>query len=138
MSPLGAETVLARAQTDGDELLGPDGLLGQVTKAVLERALAEEMTEYLGYDTHDPAGRGWATAANGVTGKRLLTEIGVSTWRCLVTVTAASARRSCARARPVWTGSTTASSLYARGLTTRDMRAHLREMYDVDVFPGSD
>ncbi len=39
------------------ELLGPDGLLSQVTRAVLERALAEKMTGHLGYDKHDPAGR---------------------------------------------------------------------------------
>jgi putative transposase len=53
------------AQAEGIELLGPDGLLSQVTKAVLERALAEEMTEHLDYETHDPAGRGRATAATG-------------------------------------------------------------------------
>ena len=53
-----ADELLARAQTEGVELLGPDGLRSQVTKAVLERALAEEMTEHLGYDKHDPAGRG--------------------------------------------------------------------------------
>jgi putative transposase len=47
-----------------------------VTKAVLERALAEEMSEHLGYDKHDPAGRGSGNSRNGVTGKRLLTEIG--------------------------------------------------------------
>jgi putative transposase len=71
-----ADELLARAQQDGTELLGPDGLLSQVTKAVLERALAEEMTEHLGYDKHDPAGRGSGNSRNGVTGKRLLTEIG--------------------------------------------------------------
>jgi putative transposase len=43
-----ADQLLARAQAEGIELLGPDGLLSQVTKAVLERALAEEMTEHLG------------------------------------------------------------------------------------------
>ena len=39
------------------ELLGPDGLLSQVTKAVLERALGAETTAHLGYEKHDPAGR---------------------------------------------------------------------------------
>ena len=43
-----ADQLLGRAQAEGAELLGPDGLLSQVTKAVLERALAEEMTEHLG------------------------------------------------------------------------------------------
>ena len=58
-----ADQLLGRAQAEGAELLGPDGLLSQVTKAVLERALAEEMTEHLGYEKHDPAGRGAGTAA---------------------------------------------------------------------------
>src|SRR6266496_2438458 len=71
-----ADELLARAQTEGVELLGPDGLLSQVTRAVLERALAEEMTEHLGYEKHDRAGRGSGNSRNGVTGKRLLTEIG--------------------------------------------------------------
>jgi putative transposase len=71
-----ADELLARAQSEGVELLGPDGLLSQVTKAVLERALAEEMTEHLGYEKHDPAGRGSGNSRNGATGKRLLTEIG--------------------------------------------------------------
>ena len=71
-----ADELLARAQSDGVELLGPDGLLSQVTKAVLERALAEEMSEHLGYDKHEAAGRGSGNSRNGVTGKRLLTEIG--------------------------------------------------------------
>ena len=48
-----------------DQLLGPDGRLSQVTRAVLERALAEEMTGHLGYEKHDPAGRGSGTAATG-------------------------------------------------------------------------
>jgi Transposase, Mutator family len=71
-----ADQLLARAQAEGIELLGPDGLLSQVTKAVLERALAEEMTEHLGYEKHDPAGRGSGNSRNGVTGKTLLTDIG--------------------------------------------------------------
>jgi transposase-like protein len=53
-----ADQLLGKAQAEGVELLGPDGLLSQVTKAVLERALAEEMTSHLGYEKHDPARRG--------------------------------------------------------------------------------
>jgi putative transposase len=52
-----ADELLGKAQQQGVELLGPDGLLSQVTKAVLERALAEEMTGHLGYEsTTRPAG----------------------------------------------------------------------------------
>src|SRR5207342_1336492 len=71
-----ADQLLGKAQSEGIELLGPDGLLSQVTKAVLERALGEELTEHLGYEKHDPAGRGSGNSRNGVTGKTLLTEIG--------------------------------------------------------------
>lgn len=53
-----AGRLLARAQAEGAELLGPDGLLSQETKAVPERALAEELTGHLGYEKHDTAERG--------------------------------------------------------------------------------
>ncbi len=68
-----ARTKAARPRPRGVELLGPDGLLSQVTKAVLERALAEEMTGHLGYEKHDPAGRGSGNSRNGMTSKTGLT-----------------------------------------------------------------
>ncbi len=68
-----ADELLARAEAGGVELLGSDGLLSQVTKSVLERALAEEMTGHLGYEKHDPAGRGSGNSRNGTTGKTVLT-----------------------------------------------------------------
>jgi hypothetical protein len=71
-----ADELLARAEAGGVELLGPDGLLSQVTKSVLERALAEEMTGHLGYEKHDPAGRGSGNSRNGSTPKTVLTDIG--------------------------------------------------------------
>jgi transposase-like protein len=71
-----ADELLAKAQAEGVELLGPDGLLSQVTKAVLERALEEELTDRLGYEKHDPAGRGSGNSRNGSTGKTLLTDVG--------------------------------------------------------------
>src|ERR1035438_6696495 len=69
-----ADQLLGKAQAQGAELLGPAGLLSQVTKAVLERALAEEMTGHLGYDKHDPAGRGSGNSRNGTTPKTVLTD----------------------------------------------------------------
>ena len=71
-----ADELLGKAQAEGVELLGPDGLLSQVTKAVLERALGEEMTAHLGYEKHDPAGRGSGNSRNGTTGKTVLTDAG--------------------------------------------------------------
>ncbi len=54
-----AEQLLAQAKEQGVELVGPpNGLLNQLTKNVLETALDAEMSEHLGYDKHDPAGRG--------------------------------------------------------------------------------
>ena len=53
-----AEELIARAREQGVELLGEHGLLKQMTKAVLERALAEELTDHMGYEVGDPVGQG--------------------------------------------------------------------------------
>src|SRR6188472_2259733 len=62
------------AQEQGLSLAGPDGLLKQLTKTVIETALNEEMTEHLGYEKHDPAGAGAGNIRNGTRGKTVLTE----------------------------------------------------------------
>jgi transposase-like protein len=131
-----ADELLAKAQAEGVELLGPDGLLSQVTKAVLERALDEELTAHLGYEKHDPAGRGSGNSRNGSSGKTLLTEVGG------VDLAVPRDRAGSFSPQIVHKGQTRLDgfndriiALYARGMTTRDIRAHLREMYDVDVSP---
>ena len=131
-----ADQLLGKAQAEGVELLGPDGLLSQVTKAVLERALAEEMTEHLGYEKHDPVGRGSGNSRNGSTGKTLLTDVGA------VDLAVPRDRNGSFDPKIVRKGQTRLDgfndriiALYARGMTTRDIAAHLREMYDVDVSP---
>lgn len=58
------DELMARVDADGAELLGHDGLLNQMTKAVLERALDEELADHLGYEKGDPTGRG---SGNSVT-----------------------------------------------------------------------
>jgi putative transposase len=129
-----ADELLGKAQAQGVELLGPDGLLSQVTKAVLERALGEEMTAHLGYEKHDPAGRGSGNSRNGTTSKTLLTDVGA--------VDLAVPRDRAGsfdpkivrkRQRRLEGFNERIIALYARGMTTRDIRAHLAEMYDVDV-----
>jgi len=131
-----ADELLGRAQAEGVELLGPDGLLSQVTKAVLERALGEELTHHLGYEKHDSAGRGSGNSRNGSTGKRLLTEVGG------VDLQVPRDRNGTFTPQIVRKGQTRLDGfndriigLYARGLSTRDIRAHLREMYQVEVSP---
>jgi putative transposase len=131
-----ADHLLDKARAEGAELLGPDGLLSQVTKAVLQRALAEEMTGHLGYEKHDPARRGSGNSRNGTTGKTVLTDVGA------VDLAVPRDRNGTFEPQIVRKGQTRLEgfndriiALYARGMTTRDIRAHLREMYDVDVSP---
>src|SRR5947209_10535631 len=131
-----ADQLLGKAAAEGVELLGPDGLLSRVTKAVLERALTEEMTGHLGYDKHDPAGRGSGNNRNGTTGKTVLTDVGA------VDLAVPRDRNGTFQPQIVRKGQTRLEgfneriiALYARGMTTRDIRAHLREMYDVEVSP---
>ena len=69
------ERLMAEAGDDV-ELLGPDGLLSEVTKAVMERALKAELTYDLGYEEGDPGGRGSGNSRNGSYPKTVLTDIG--------------------------------------------------------------
>jgi transposase-like protein len=131
-----ADELLGRARGEGADLLGPDGLLSQVTRALLERALAEEMTGHLGYEKHDPAGRGSGNSRNGSTPKTVLTDIGA------VDLAVPRDRNGTFDPRIVRKGQTRLEgfneriiALYARGMSTRDIRAHLREMYGVEVSP---
>jgi putative transposase len=68
-----AAELVRRAREQGLSLTGPDGLLKQLTKTVLETALDEEMTEHLGYEKHDPAGAGTGNIRNGTRAKTVLT-----------------------------------------------------------------
>jgi putative transposase len=131
-----ADQLLGKAQAEGVELLGPDGLLSQVTKAVLERALAEEMTGHLGYEKHDPGGRGSGNSRNGTTPKTVLTDVGA------VDLAVPRDRAGSFEPKIVRKGQTRLEgfndrviALPARGMTTRDIRAHLREIYGVEVSP---
>ena len=69
-----AEELVARAREQGLSLTGPDGLLKQLTKTVLETALNQELTEHLGHDKHGPAGNETGNVRNGTRPKTVLTE----------------------------------------------------------------
>ncbi|AHH21007.1 putative transposase, mutator family [Nocardia nova SH22a] len=71
-----AEQLLAQAKEQGIDLVGPGGLLNQLTKTVLESALEAEMTEHVGYEKHDRAGRGTSNSRNGTRSKTVVTEVG--------------------------------------------------------------
>ncbi len=69
-----AEQLLQQAEEQNIELVGPGGLLNQLTKNVLETALDAEMAEHLGYEKHDPAGHNSGNSRNGTRAKTVLTE----------------------------------------------------------------
>jgi putative transposase len=72
-----AEELVERARDEGVELVGPGGLLAGLTKTVLKASLEAEMSEHLGYDKHDPAGREkGSNSRNGIRSKELLTDVG--------------------------------------------------------------
>ncbi|WP_435271364.1 transposase [Streptomyces sp. 1222.5] len=70
------EELVARAQADGLQLTGEGGLLQQLMKRLLESALEGEMTDHLGYDRHDPAGKNGGNSRNGKQSKRVVTDVG--------------------------------------------------------------
>src|SRR5436309_13809808 len=69
-----AAELVRLAHEQGLSLTGPDGLLKQLTKTVLETALNEEITEHLGYEKHDPAGAGPGNIRNGTRAKTVLSQ----------------------------------------------------------------
>jgi putative transposase len=69
-----AEELVRRAREQGLSLTGPDGLLTQLTKTMLETALNQEMTQHLGHDKHGPAGNESGNVRNGTRPKAVLTE----------------------------------------------------------------
>ena len=68
--------LMAKVRAEGLELLGEGGVIAELTKRILERALDEELTEHVGYERGDPAGRGSGNSRNGTTPKRVLTDVG--------------------------------------------------------------
>ena len=124
---------LAREQ--GLSLTGPDGLLKQLTKTVIETALSEEMTEHLGYEKHDPAGAGTGNIRNGTRAKTVLTEasghVEVEVPRDRAGTFEPQIVRK--RQRRLNGVDEIVLSLYAKGLTTGEISAHFAEIYGASV-----
>ena len=131
-----AATELVRlARERGLSLTGPDGLLKQLTKTVIETALSEEMTEHLGYEKHDPAGAGTGNIRNGTRGKSVLTEasgqVEIEVPRDRVGTFEPQIVRK--RQRRLNGVDQIVLSLYAKGLTTGEISAHFAEIYGASV-----
>ena len=93
-----AEQLLAQAKAQGVDLVGPNGLLNQLTRNVLETALEAKMTEHLGYDKHDPAGGPVGTRVTAADRRRCSPRSGRCRSRFRVTPMPRSTRKSCANA----------------------------------------
>ena len=119
-----------------EDLLGEEGLFRQLKKALLERALGAELSAHLGYEKGDSAGRGTGNSRNGYSSKTVLTDDGelelaiprdrIGSFEPLI-VPKGERRLDGFDDRIV--------SLYARGMTVREIQGHLQELYGVDVSP---
>src|SRR6188472_3541038 len=127
------DELLAGARTE-EEIVGPGGLLSDLTRRLVERALSAELTEHLGYEPHQEPPGGTDNARNGTTPKTLATEHGP------VPIKAARDRNGSFEPQIVRKGQRRFQgfdenilALYSRGLSTRDIEAHLQEIYGVKV-----
>ncbi len=129
-----AELVRA-AKEQGLSLTGPDGLLKQLTKTVLETSLGEELTEHLGYEKRDPVGAGSGNIRNGTRAKTVLTEhagpVQIDVPRDRAGTFEPQIVRK--RQRRLSGVDEVVLSLYAKGLTTGEISAHFAEIYGASV-----
>ena len=120
-----------------EDLLGQDGLLQQLTKALVERALDGELTHHLGYEKHDSSGDNSGNSRNGTTPKTLKGKRGQ------VQIDVPRDRNAEFEPQLVKKGQTRFDgldekiiSLYARGMTQREIQGHLEEIYGVEISPS--
>ena len=130
-----AAELVRQARERGLSLTGPDGLLKQLTKTVIESALSEEMTEHLGYEKHDPAGAGTGNIRNGTRAKTVLTEhsgpVEIEVPRDRASTFEPQVVKK--RQRRLNGVDEIVLSLYAKGLTTGEISAHFAEIYGASV-----
>ena len=119
-----------------EDIIGENGVLKQITKALLERAMHAELTHHLGYGKHDRAGDNSGNSRNGTTAKTVKGEFGE------ITIETPRDRNSSFEPQILKKHQTRFEgfddrivSLYARGMTTREIQSHLQEMYGVEVSP---
>jgi putative transposase len=119
-----------------DDMFGDDGLLQQLTKAVVERALQGELTHHLGYEKHAPEGKNSGNSRNGKSSKTIKGKRGQ------LHIDVPRDRASSFEPQLIKKGQTRFDgfddkiiSMYARGMTCREIKAHLQEIYSVEVSP---
>jgi len=118
------------------DLIGEDGLLKQLTKRLLERAMAAELTEHVGYEKHDPAGRNSGNSRNGSSAKTIKGTFGRIPLEVPRDRNGTFEPQIIEKHQTRFTGfDDNIVSLYARGLSTREIQQHLEEIYHVEVSP---
>jgi putative transposase len=123
-----------RARAGGLQLTGEGGLLAQLTKRLVESALEGEITDHLGYDRHDSAGRDSGNSRNGHRTKTVLTEVGPVEIDVPRDRDATFDPRIVAKRQRRLSGvDELVISLSAKGLTSGEVQAHLAEVYGAEV-----
>lgn len=119
-----------------EDIIGENGLLKQLTKALLERAMQAEMSEHLGYEKHDPAGNNSGNSRNGTTCKTLKGDFGEMPLETPRDRNGSYEPRIISKGQTRFTGfDDKIISMYARGMSTREIQGHLEEIYRVEVSP---
>jgi putative transposase len=129
------DELLAGART-AEEIAGPDGLLGQLTRRLLERALAAEITEHLGYPAGQAPPGGAGNARNGRPAKTVLTEHGPVRVRAPRDRQGTFEPQIVAKRQSRFVGfDEKVIALYGRGLSVREIQGHLADIYATEVSP---
>jgi len=120
-----------------EDLIGENGLLKQLTKRLLERAMSAELTEHVGYEKHDAAGNNSGNSRNGKSGKTLKGSFGRMPLEVPRDRNGTFEPQIIEKHQTRFTGfDENIISLYSRGLTTREIQDHLEEIYHVEVSPA--
>src|SRR6201987_5092398 len=128
---------LIRDYKKPEDLIGESGLLKQLTKALLERAMSAELTGHLGYEKHDPAGYNSGNSRNGATPKKVKGDFGEIEVKTPRDRNGTFEPQILPKHQTRFDGfDDKILSLYARGMTTREIQGHLEEIYKVEVSPA--
>ena len=120
-----------------EDLIGENGLLKQLTKQLLERAMAAEMTEHVGYDKHDASGNNSGNLRNGKSAKTIKGTFGELALETPRDRNGTFEPQIIEKHQTRFTGfDKNILSLYSRGLSTREIQQHLEEIYGVEVTAG--
>ena len=127
---------LLKEYKDPEDLFGKDGIFKELKKRLIEKAMDAEITHHLGYEKHSPSGKNTGNSRNGKSPKTIKTDSGE------IPIVVPRDRKGSFEPRIVKKNQTRFDgfdekiiSMYARGMTTRDIQAHLEELYGVEVSP---